>query len=64
MKIDKLLIKVNGNHNYDNPEFALLDEISNLVGDYEEKHYPIGEENVRKRKKMLDLKGKVDVWEE
>lgn len=41
-KIEALMIKVGENHNYDNPEFVMMDRLSDLVADYEDKHYAIG----------------------
>ncbi len=40
-KIDDLLLKVGENHTYDNPEFVMLDRLSDLVADYEDNHYRI-----------------------
>ena len=40
-KIDALMIKVGNHHSYDNPEFVMLDRLSDLVADYEDKHYTI-----------------------
>lgn len=41
MKIEELLVKVGDNHSYDNPEFVMLDRLSELVASYEDKHYKI-----------------------
>ena len=38
-KIDALMIKVGDHQSYDNPEFVVLDRLSDLVADYEDKHY-------------------------
>lgn len=40
-KIDKLLEKIGDKHSYDNPEFVMMDRLSDLVADYEDKHYKI-----------------------
>lgn len=40
-KIDELLIKLNGKHDYNDPEFVMMDRLSDLVADYEDKHFPI-----------------------
>ncbi len=40
-KVDALLIKVGDNHSYDNPDFVMLDRLSDLVADYEDKHFNI-----------------------
>lgn len=40
-KIDNLLLKVGDDHSYDNPEFVMLDHLSDLVADYEDAHYKI-----------------------
>ncbi|MGB3852762.1 MAG: helix-turn-helix domain-containing protein [Tunicatimonas sp.] len=40
-EIDKLLVSVGNDHSYDNPEFAKMDRLSDLVADYEDKHYPV-----------------------
>ena len=37
-KIEELLIKVGDKIDYDNPEFVMLDRISELVADYEDIH--------------------------
>ena len=39
--IDKLMVKVGDNHSFDNPDFLMMDKLSDLVADYEDKHYPI-----------------------
>ncbi|MEX2336759.1 MAG: helix-turn-helix domain-containing protein [Fulvivirga sp.] len=39
--LDELLIKVGDNHSYDNPDFVMLDHLSDLVADYEDKYYSI-----------------------
>ena len=40
-KIDLLLEKIGDNHSYDNPDFVMMDRLSGLVADYEDKHYNI-----------------------
>ncbi len=40
-RIESLLLKVGSNQTYDNPDFVLLDRISDLVADYEDKHFKI-----------------------
>jgi HTH-type transcriptional regulator/antitoxin HigA len=40
-KIDLLLEKIGDNHSYDNPDFVVMDRLSDLVADYEDKHYNI-----------------------
>jgi HTH-type transcriptional regulator/antitoxin HigA len=40
-KIDELMAKVGDDHSYDNPEFVMMDRLSDLVADYEDKHYPV-----------------------
>ena len=40
-KNDELLIKVGDNQSCDNPEFVMLDRISDLVADYEDANYKI-----------------------
>ncbi len=40
-KIDVLMSKVGDNLSYDNPEFVMLDSLSNLVADYEDKNIKI-----------------------
>ena len=40
-KIDDLLEKVGDDHSYDNPEFVMLDRLSDLVADYEDANYNI-----------------------
>jgi len=41
IKIDELLVKIGDNHSYDNPEFVMMDRLSDLVAEFEEKHYKI-----------------------
>lgn len=41
IKIEALLVKVGNNHSYDNPDFVMLDRLSDLVAAYEDKHYAI-----------------------
>ncbi len=40
-KIDLLLEKIGSNQSYDNPDFVVMDRLSDLVADYEDKHYHI-----------------------
>lgn len=40
-KVDELLKKVGDNQSYDNPEFVMLDRLSDLVADFEERNYKI-----------------------
>lgn len=40
-QIEKLLIKLNGDFDYSNPEFVMMDRLSGLVADYEDVHYNI-----------------------
>lgn len=40
-KIEELLIKVGENQTFDNPEFVMLDRLSDLVADYEDMEFPI-----------------------
>ncbi len=40
-KIEVLLAKVGDNQSYDNPDFVMLDRISDLVADYEDKFVKI-----------------------
>ena len=40
-KIDLLLEKIGDSHSYDNPDFVMMDRLSDLVADYEDKHYNI-----------------------
>ena len=40
-KIEELMVKVNNNHSYDNPDFVMMDRLSDLVADYEDHHYTI-----------------------
>jgi len=39
--IDKLMVKIGDNHRYDNPDFVMMDRLSDLVADYEDKHFNI-----------------------
>lgn len=32
-KIDELMVKIGDNHSYDNPEFVMMDRLSDLVAD-------------------------------
>lgn len=40
-KIEALMTKLDGDHSFDNPEFVMMDRLSDLVADYEDKHYAI-----------------------
>jgi len=40
-KIEELLVKVGDNHSYDNPDFVMMDRLSDLVAQYEDKHFNI-----------------------
>jgi len=40
-KIDMLLEKIGNNHSYENPDFVVMDRLSDLVANYEDKHYNI-----------------------
>ncbi len=40
-QIDGLIENLNGDHSFDNPEFVTMDRLSDLVADYEEKHYRV-----------------------
>lgn len=40
-KINELLIKVGDNQSYDNPEFVMLDRLSDLVADFEDTNFKI-----------------------
>lgn len=40
-KIDELILKVGDNLSYDNPEFVMLDRLSDLVADYEDENIEI-----------------------
>ena len=40
-KIEELLLKVGDNHSYDNPDFVMMDRLSELVAQYEDKHFNI-----------------------
>ncbi|MBV6646938.1 MAG: helix-turn-helix domain-containing protein [Cyclobacteriaceae bacterium] len=40
-KIDELLIKVGDNQSYNNPEFVMLDRLSDLLADFEDANYKI-----------------------
>lgn len=40
-KVDELLIKVGDNQSYDNPEFVMLDRLSELIADFEDSNYKI-----------------------
>lgn len=40
-KIETLLKKVGDDHSYDNPNFVMMDRLSDLVADYEDREYNI-----------------------
>ncbi len=40
-KIDLLMAKTGDDHSFDNPEFVMMDRLSELVADYEDQHYAI-----------------------
>ena len=40
-KIDALLLKIGDKHSYDNPDFVMMDRLSDLVADYEDRVYKI-----------------------
>ncbi|MDN5215997.1 helix-turn-helix domain-containing protein [Fulvivirgaceae bacterium BMA12] len=40
-KIDELMIKIGDNHSFDNPDFVMMDRLSDLVAQYEDKHFKI-----------------------
>ena len=40
-KIEVLLKKVGDNHSYENPDFVMLDRVSDLVADYEDRVFNI-----------------------
>ena len=40
-KIDGLMIKIGDNHSYDNPDFVMMDRLSDLVAKYEDRHFKI-----------------------
>lgn len=40
-KIEILMEKIGDNHSYDNPDFVMMDRISDLVADYEDREYKI-----------------------
>ena len=40
-KIDALMISLGDDHSYDNPKFVKMDQLSSLVANYEDKHYPV-----------------------
>ena len=40
-KIDALMAKIGDDHSFDNPEFVMMDRLSELVADYEDRHYAI-----------------------
>ncbi|MEN8251290.1 MAG: helix-turn-helix domain-containing protein [Bacteroidota bacterium] len=59
-RIDVLLKKMGDNHSYDNPDFVMMDRLSDLVADYEDKHYKIETpsliEVIKLRMYEMDLK--------
>ncbi len=59
-KIDLLLKMIGDNHSYDNPDFVMMDRLSDLVADYEDKHYHIKTpsliEVIKLRMYEMDLK--------
>ena len=40
-KIEQLLIEVGDDHSYENPRFVMLDRISELVANYEDRYFKI-----------------------
>jgi len=40
-KIEELMIKIGDDHSYDNPDFVIMDRLSDLVADYEDEHFNI-----------------------
>ena len=40
-RIDELLVKVGDNQSYDNPEFVMLDRLSDMVADFEDENFKI-----------------------
>ena len=40
-KIEKLMVKIGDDHSYDNPEFVMMDRLSDMGADYEDKYYSI-----------------------
>jgi len=40
-RIEDLLVKVGDNQSYENPDFVMLDRLSDLVANYEDKHFNI-----------------------
>jgi len=40
-KIEELLVKVENNHSYDNPDFVMKDRLSDLVAQFEDEHFHI-----------------------
>lgn len=59
-RIDELMIKIGDNHSYDNPEFIMMDRLSDLVADYEDEHFKIAipslTETIKLRMYELGLK--------
>ena len=40
-KIEVLMKKIGDNHSYDNPDFVMMDRLSDLVADYEDRAFKI-----------------------
>lgn len=40
-QIENLLVEIGDDHSYDNPKFVMMDRLSDLVADYEDKYFPI-----------------------
>lgn len=40
-KVEILLKKLNGDFDYNNPDFVMMDRLSDLIADYEDIHYAI-----------------------
>lgn len=40
-KIEELMVKVENNHSYDNPDFVMMDRLSDLVAQFEDEHFHI-----------------------
>ena len=40
-KIEVLLKRIGDNHSYDNPDFVMMDRLSDLVADYEDREFKI-----------------------
>ncbi|MEM8566583.1 MAG: hypothetical protein AAGF85_08980 [Bacteroidota bacterium] len=39
--MDELVLKIGDNHSHENPDFIVMDGLSDLVADYGEKHFKI-----------------------